>query len=273
MAARGDGMKAWMPRTALPAALTVLLAGAAQAQGSGLSGTWIADLSSQQGLPTDVYSLQDGIYRCRSCTPAREFAADGRVHRVAENVTEAVTILDGRTIATMIVQPEVTRTTTMRVASDGRTATYVSVDWRRGVQGPLRTVYLARRVADGPAGSHAVSGSWRGIRYVSVPIQLRTTTLTDSGSKLGYRTGTGFFYEARVDGPPVPVRGPYDGSISVSVRRDSAGRLVETRRRGGSDIEVRTYTLAPGGRSLEIATTNLATNATFLITARRQGRH
>ncbi|HEY0012761.1 MAG TPA: hypothetical protein VGB79_07900 [Allosphingosinicella sp.] len=259
-----------MLTASLFATLAALLPGEVPAQGSAFSGTWIADLTSQQGLPTDVYSLRGGTYSCRSCVPVRDYPADGRVRAVAGSVSEAVTILDSRTISTLIVQPEVTRTTTMRVAADGRSATYVSIDWRRGIREPLRTVYLARRTAEGPAGAHAVSGTWRGIRYVAVPVQLRTTTLIESGTGLSYRTGSGYFYTAAYEGPSVPIGGPYDGSISVSVRRDSANRLVETRRRGGNEVEVRTYTLAPDGRSMEIATTNLATNATFRITARRQ---
>jgi hypothetical protein len=242
------------------------------AQGSPFTGTWIADLASQQGLPTDVYSLRGGIYSCQSCVPRRDYPADGRLHAVTENVSEAVSIIDARTISTFIVQPDFSRTTTMRVARDGRTATYVSVDCRRGIPGPLRTVYLARRTADGPPGSHRVSGTWQGVRYVSVPIQLRTTTLVERAAGLSYRTGSGYSYTASYGGPFVPIAGPYDGSISVAVRRDPPNRLIETRRRGGTDIEVRTYTLAPDGRSLEIATTNLATSATFRITARRQTR-
>ncbi|HEX8643961.1 MAG TPA: hypothetical protein VF702_08620 [Allosphingosinicella sp.] len=261
-----------MPTNSLIAGLAALLLAEAPVRTGSFTGTWIADLTSQQGLPTDVYSLRDGAYRCASCVPAREHPADGRMHAVAQNLSEAVTIVDARTIATFIVQPEFSRTTTMRVARDGRTATYVSVDWRRGIQGPLRTTYVARRVAAGPPGSHSVSGSWQGVRYVSVPIQLRTTTLVESATGLSYRTGSGYFYTAAYEGPFVPVGGPYDGSILVSVRKDSSHRLVERRRRGGTDIEVRTYTLAPDGRSMEIATTNLATNTTFRITARRQGR-
>jgi hypothetical protein len=159
----------------------------------------------------------------------------------------------------------------MRVAPDGQTATYVSIDGRAGIQGPLRTEYLARRVAPGPAGSHAASGAWEGVRYVSVPIQLRTTILSDSGGQLSYRTGTGYAYAAPIGGAFVPIRGPYDGSISVAVRRLDPYRVLETRRQGGKDIQLRTYTVSPDGISMEIATTNTATNVTFRIMARRQG--
>lgn len=259
-------------RPASGVAAAALLWAAPAAGESLLTGTWVADLESQQGLPTDIYLVRDGTYSCESCAPPRRYPADGRLRPVpgAANVSEAVTIVDPRTLSTRIVQPDLVRTTRMRVARDGRTARYVSIDRRRGIRGPLRTEYLATRVAAAPAGAHAVSGSWKGVRYVSVPIQLRTTVLVDGGDRLGYRSGTGFFYTARYGGAFEPIEGPYDGSLSVAVRKEGANRVVETRRRGGKDVQLRTYTVAPDGQRMEIATTDLATNTTFRITARKQ---
>ena len=239
-----------------------------------LTGTWVADLTSQQGLPTDVYVVHGGTYKCVSCVPARKYPSDGKMRTVVEvpPVSEAVTIIDARTISTRIVEPGLVRTTTMRVAPDGQTAVYVSLDRRQGIEGLLRTEYLARRVAPGPAGSHAVSGSWQGVRYVSVPLQLRTTILSEDGEQFSYRTGTGYSYTASYQGSFVPISGPYDGSTSVSVRKVSPYRVVETRRRGGQEIQTRTYTVGRNGQVMEIATMNPVTNTTFRVTARRQGR-
>jgi hypothetical protein len=255
--------------------VSALLSTASSPQRSPLTGTWVADLASQQGLPTDVYLVRDGIYSCDSCVPPRRYPADGRLRPVATNsaVSEAVTIVDARTLSTRIVQPDLVRTTRMRVARHGQTASYVSLDRRAGIQGILRTEYLAKRTGAGPPGSHAISGTWQGIRYVSVPAQLRTTILTDAGDRLSYRTGTGYSYTATFGGEFAPISGPYDGSTSVSVRRLDPYRLEETRRQGGDTIQVRTYTVSRDGRSMEIATTNLATNTTFRVTARRRGVH
>lgn len=260
-----------MKIAALALVAAALLA-TAPAQDRPLTGTWIDDLDSQQGLATDIYLLRDGVYRCESCVPRREYPADGTLRPVSESprILESVRIVDARTIVTQIVQPGVTRTTRMRVARDGQTARYVSIDRRDGIRGTLRTEYLARRSAAGPAGAHAVSGNWQGLRYVAVPVQLRTTILADHGDGLSYRTGTGFAYTARYDGGYAPIAGPYDGSVSVMIRRLDARRLVETRRRGGADIQMRIYTVAPDGRTMEIATTNLATHSTFRITSRRR---
>lgn len=257
-----------------------LLAGAAFMAGvtagpdSPITGTWVADLDSQQGLPTDVYVVRDGTYSCESCVPPRRYPADGRLRPVAGDpaVSEAVTIVDSRTLSTRIVRPGLDRVTRMKVARDGQSATYVSIDRQRGIKDRLRTEYLARRAGPAPDGAHSASGTWRGLRYVSVPIRLRTTILTDGSERLSYRTGTGYSYSAPYGGGFVPIRGPYDGSLSVSVRRDGSNRVVETRRRDGSDVQRRTYTVSGDGRRLEIATTNLATGTTFRITARRRGK-
>jgi hypothetical protein len=255
-------------------AAAFLVCAAPEGRESPLTGHWVADLGSQQGLPTDIYRVSGGTYSCESCTPRRRYRADGRLRPVAGSpgVSESVAIVDSRTISTRIVQPGLVRTTRMRVARGGRTARYVSTDRRAGTSGLLRTEYVAQRTASGPAGSHAVSGTWRGVRYVSVPVQLRTTMLTDSGEGLAYRTGIGFFYDAPYSGVFVPILGPYDGSLSVSVRKVDANRAVETRRRGSADVQVRTYTVVRDGRRMEIATTDAATGVTFKVTARRRGR-
>jgi hypothetical protein len=269
-AAGAKGRK--MKMAALVIAAGVLLSAAPLPRDRPLTGTWVADLDTQQGLPKDVYLVRDGTYSCESCVPRRHYPADGTLRTVAETprLLEAVRIIDGRTISTRIIQPDLSRTTVMRVARDGRTATYVSTDRRAGIEGTLRTEYLARRTAFGPAGSHAVSGTWQGIRYVSVPLQLRTTILTDRGDELSYRTGTGYSYTARFGGAYEPVSGPYHGSITVAVQRVDRYRVVETRRRGSNVVQVRTYTVAADGRSMEIATTDPATNNTFRATSRRQ---
>jgi hypothetical protein len=251
-----------------------LVCAAPEGRQSPLTGIWVADLGSQQGLPTDVYRVSDGTYSCESCKPARRYPTDGRLRPVAGSpgTSESVAIVDSRTISTHILQPGLVRTTRMRVSPDGRTARYVSTDRRAGIAESLRTEYVAERTASGPAGSHAVSGTWRGVRYVSVPLRLRTTILSDSGDGLVYRTGSGFSYSARYGGGFVPILGPYDGSLSVSVRRIDPYRVVETRRRGSEDVQTRTYTVARDGKRMEIATTDAATGTTFKVTARRRGK-
>jgi hypothetical protein len=247
-----------------------LAAGATQAK-SPLDGVWLADLDTQ-AMPrqVDVYLVKDGVYRCDSCAPPRSYPADGKIRPVAgdpEGASESVAITGPRTMVTHIVEPAIERTTTMTVAPDGRTATYVSLDVRPGVKRPLRTEYLARRTAEAPAGAHPVSGSWQGVRYVSVPDQVRTTELRDDGRSFSYRAPIGVHFKAAFGGAPVAVQGPYGGKVLVTVRRIDARTVEETRTEDGKVTLVRTYAAAPDGSSLETVSRNPQIGSVFRITS------
>jgi hypothetical protein len=235
----------------------------------------VHDLASQQ-MPVmrDEYLVQGGAYRCLSCRPPRSYPADGKLHEVSgdpEARAESVTIAGPRRIVTRIEGPALVRETTMTVAPDGRTAAYVSLDHRPGVAGTLRTEYLARRVAKGPAGAHPVSGVWLGVRYVAVPVEVRTIILADAGGTFSYRAPfVGVSFTAKVDGPPVPVQGPYGGKITAAIRRLSPTAVEEDRWSDGKLVLKRTYALGPDGRSLEIAATDVAAGTTFRSTAHRK---
>jgi hypothetical protein len=240
---------------------------------SPFDGRWVADLASQTGLATDVYLVANGTYRCDSCHPPRAYPADGRPRPIPGDpdvTSESVTIAGPRTIVTRIESPTLHRVTTMTIAPDDATATYVSNDRRPGVTGPLRTVYLARRTAPAPPGAHPVSGSWQGVRYVSAPEQVRTTELRVEGNRLTYRHPLGYGFTARFGGSFVPVHGPYKIPVFAAVRRLGPRTIEETRRSGGKATLVRTYTLAPDGRTLTIASTDPDTGHTFRIAAHRK---
>lgn len=257
----------------LAAALAVAGFPAALQAKSPFDGRWVADLDSQTGLAKDVYLVAGGVYRCDSCRPARAYPADGRPRAVpgdAQVTSEAVTIAGPRTIVTHIESPTLSRVTAMTVSADDRTATYVSRDRRPGVKGPLRSVYLARRTAAAPPGAHIVSGTWQGVRYIAVPEQVRTTELHDDGTRLTYRHPLGYGFTASFGGPFVPVRGPYKVAVFAAVRRIGPRTIEETRKSGGKITLVRTYRLLPGGRTMEIASTEPGTGQTFRIRAHKR---
>jgi hypothetical protein len=245
---------------------------AAAAAPGPFTGRWIAELDSQSGLGKDVYLIADGKYRCNSCRPPRSYPADGKLHSVgdAEGTKEAVTITGPRKIETRIVEPAVTRVTTMEVAPDDRSATYVSIDHRPGIKQPLKTVYLARRVSSGPLGSHPVSGTWQGVRYVRVPELIRTTVLIQNGNHFTYRSPIGATYSALLGGGFVRLRGPYKGKMLAAVRRIGSHKIIETRKENGRVILLRTFTLSPDERSLTTTSRNPITDSSFSITSRKR---
>lgn len=246
--------------------------GASARANSPFNGAWVADLDTQSGLGSDVYLVRGGTYRCTTCEPPRAYPADGKPHLVSGDpdvTSESVTITGPRTIVTHIVGPPLDRTTTMTVADDDRTATYVSIDHRPGIRAALRTEYLARRTAPTPIGAHPVSGTWQGARYITVPREVRTTVLHLTGDRFSYSTPLGTSFTARLGGEYVLVRSREKGGAMVAVRRVSERRIEERIKQGNEVVSTRTFTIAPNGRSLEIATTDLGRGTTFRVTSRR----
>jgi hypothetical protein len=239
---------------------------------SPFDGAWVADLDTQSGLADDVYLVKDGRYSCATCEPPRSYQADGKPHPVAGDpdvVSESVSITGPRTIVTHIVGPPLDRTTSMSVADDDQTATYVSLDRRPGISGVLRTVYLARRAAPAPTGSHPVSGTWQGVRYVEVPPEVRTAMLRVVGDRFSYSTPLGTSFTARLGGGYVPVTSEGSSGATVSVRRSGQRQIEERTKQAGQVVAIRTFTIARDGQTLEIATTDPTRGTTFRVTTRR----
>ncbi len=247
---------------------------AAAPEASPFTGRWISDLSTQDATGiVDDYLVAGGRYVCRSCAPPRDYNADGKPHVVPGDrdvISEAVAALNDHTIRTRIVSATRVRETTMTVAADDKTATYVAVDHRTDLPGVLRTEYLARRIAPSPAGANRVSGQWRGVRYVSVPEALRRIDLKVDATTFSYRHPTGAHYTAVIDGGPAPVQTPHGIVAQAKVQRLDARSFVETRYVAGKLASRRTYTLASDGKSLLIETYDPDTKVTFSATSRRR---
>lgn len=240
---------------------------------SAFTGTWLADLDAQSGLSADIYLVANGTYECRSCTPPRAYPVHGRLRPVggaAEPILEAMKITGARSIETHIVGRALDRTTTMTVAADDATATYISLDRRPGIRGVLRTEYLARRVSPAPSGAHPVSGTWQGVRYVAVPAEVRTTWLRERNGYLSYRTPLGTSFTAKIGGGYVPIRTAQGSGYRAAVRRLGPRRLEERIKRNEVVVAIRIFTVAPDGASMEIANGDGEGNPGFHTIARRQ---
>ena len=248
-----------------------LFATSAPAAAQGVfDGKWIADLRVQDatGL-VDDYLVAGGRYACRSCDPPGAYALDGKLHPIVgdpEIDSESVTILGPRAILTREISPVRVREVTMTVSPDNTTATYVTIDRRTDIPGRLRTEYVARRIAPAPRGAHLVSGRWRGLRYVSMPPPYRERNIHQEGERLTVFTPRGGAYAATLGGPFERVG---KGDIWVAFKQTDPRTLTETMKSGEKVIQVRTYTLAADGKSLDIATTDAVTGVTYRSVSRR----
>jgi len=103
------------------------------------------------------------------------------------------------------------------------------------------------RVAAGPAGSHALSGSWAATKIADVSPEEITLTLKADADMLHMSAPTGVSYDAKLDGTPTPIKGDPAGA-SVSVKRLSGTAYQETDTVGGKVIKVNTFTLGSDGK-------------------------
>ena len=217
-----------------------------------IDGTWVGDVASVkfEGKP-DEYLLQNGTFVCKSCTPPRSIAADGAYHLVANYAyydAESVTVVDDKTvrISRMLKGREMGHST-MAVTADGSTLTTNWTDTSDPKAKPSTGSFEETRVAGGPAGSHALSGSWAASKIADVSADEITLTLKADGDMLHMSSPTGVSYDARLDGTPAPITGDLAGA-TVSVRRLSANSYQETDTASGKVVKVNTFTLGADGK-------------------------
>lgn len=198
---------------------------------SAYDGVWKVDLSSVQ-LPDrpQVWSLQDGIYSCSSCVPAYAIPADGQFHKV-EGYSYwdemSLRIVDDRTIddAQRLKGRQVTATRS-QVSADGNT---LKVTWSdtSAPNGMASTGEGAlSRIAAGPAGAHAISGSWKSEAVANLSENSLIVTMRLADGVFSFESGDGYSFETTLGGAAVPVVGDLAGA-TASVRQLSDGSLEE----------------------------------------------
>lgn len=224
---------------------------ATAAAGGTIDGTWKADLSTIQidGKPDELL-LKDGKYSCSTCKPPLSVAADGAFHAVtgrpyADQIS--VKVDDDHTITrTAQKAGKETGTSTLSVSGDGKTLTVNWKDSSTPNAAPITGKYTETRVADAPAGAHAVSGSWKPDKVNDVSADALTTTYKLSGDTLTM-TSAGQTYTAKLGGPAAPVQGDIGGT-TVSVEKAGDNAIRETYHREGQVVSVATSTIGADGK-------------------------
>jgi hypothetical protein len=125
------------------------------------------------------------------------------------------------------------------------------------------------RVAAGPAGSNAISGSWRMTKMENMSDNGIQWTYKVSGDELTMTTPTGQSYTAKMDGTEVPYKGD-PGITTVSVKKMGKDTLEETDKRDGKVIGVMKSTLNSDGKTMRIVYEDKRTGQTTKSTATKQ---
>jgi hypothetical protein len=251
----------------------LLTPGLAMAQ-SAFDGTWKIDLKSAQ-FPTkpDVYLLQDGMYHCKTCVPPIDIKADGQDQKVTGHPyydTSSIKVLDDRTIEeTDKKNGKTVATGKTWVSADGNTLMFEFRDSSNTNADPVTGKGEETRVAKGPTGSHAISGSWRTAKVENVSDNGLTFTNKVEGDSLTMTNPTGQSYTAKLDGTEAPYKGD-PGTTSVSVKRLDKNTVEETDKRDGKVISVSRMTIAADGKTMAIAVDDKLHGTTFQVTAQKQ---
>jgi len=246
--------------------------GAAMAQNA-LDGTWKVDLNNAKlSSKPDIYLLRDGMWHCKTCVPAIDVKADGQDQTVAGHPyydSISITIVDDHTVQqTTKKAGKVVGTSKSTVSADGKTLTSEG-SFRSANGQEVASKGEATRVANGPAGSHAVSGSWRDSKVDSVSDNGLTVTFKVQGDSLTMTSPTGENYTAKLDGTDAPYNGD-PGITSVSVRRLGKNAIEESDKRDGKVISVSKITVASSGQSLTMEFADKLHGTTSEFSAEKQ---
>jgi len=238
-----------------------------------IDGTWKADLASTQidEEPT-VTLLKDGVYSCSTCTPPLTVTADGAFHAVADRPyydSMSVKMVDDKTVTTVRKKGDrVIGETTMTVSADGNSRAFTFSDSGTPGAKPVTGKGSDTRVGPAPAGSHAISGSWKTAKYDNISDDGLTFSFRLDGDTLNMSSPAGQSYAAKLDGTAAPIKGD-TGGTTVSVERLAPNSFRETSTRDGKVVNVTTMTVGADGKLTAVSENKLRKD-TMRYTATRQ---
>jgi hypothetical protein len=249
-------MEAAMKRLSFFVVFAALLVPTLAAAQNLFDGTWKVDMS-KVNFPEkpDVFLLQKGMYSCKSCNPPYTIKADGKDHAVTGHPyfnTVEIKVVDDRTIEeTDKKGGMVVSTSTSSVSPDGDTMSFSFSDSSNTNGGPPVTGRgQASRVAKGPAGSNAISGSWRTTAIQGLSQNATQWTYKVNGDEITMTAPTGQSYTAKLNGADAPMKGD-PGVTSVSLKTIGNNILEETDKRRGKVIGILRLAVAKDGKTAQ----------------------
>jgi hypothetical protein len=253
--------------------VSLFIPGFATAQ-SAFDGTWKIDVNKAEfPKKPDVYLLQNGMYECKTCAPPIKIKADGQDQTVTGDPyrdTVAIKVISDHEIEeTDKKNGKTVATSTTTVSPGGSTLTFEFNDSSNTNAAPITGKGEAARAAKGPAGSNAISGSWRTTKFESISDNAITWTYKVSGDELTMTTPTGQSYTAKLDGTEAPFKGD-PGTTGVSVKIMGKDTLEETDKRGDKVITVSKMTLEPDGKTAKIVSEDKLRGTTIQFVAEKQ---
>lgn len=215
-------------------------------------GTWVSDVGAAQfSKKPHTYVLNKGMYTCSTCVPKISVKADGQdqavsgsnyfntmaIHEVDANTVEEVDKKDGKTMYK----------DTMTVSADGKTLTDKFEDDTEDK--PVTGEMILSRIDKGPAGSHAMSGSWRTEKMANMSSNGITVTLQSTPNGMKMSDNNGQSYDVKFDGKDYPIQGD-PGNTMVSLKKVDANTMDETDKRNGKVVYTAHITVSADGKTI-----------------------
>ncbi len=238
---------------------------ASPAAAGSIDGTWKADIDSVQfDRKPDEYLLQAGQYSCKSCAPTYTVAADGAFHAVSLPYADSMSVKvddDHNITRTAKKGGRQIGQTKMSVSADGNTLTGSFNDTSVENAPPSKGEYTETRLSPAPAGAHAVSGQWKTTKLANFNAEQLTFTFKTEGDIVHYSSPSGYSYDAKLDGPDVPIKGDI-ANTTASVKKSGDNSYQETDKRDGKVVGVATFTLGADGKLNVVSEDKLAGTTT-----------
>lgn len=242
---------------------------------SAFNGTWKTDMNKVDfSKKPDVFVLQGGMYTCKTCIPPYTVKADGTDQPISGHPyvdSVAITVVSDHEIKeTDKKDGKVVGTATTTISSDGNTATTEFSDSSNTNGGPPVTGKAeAVRVAKGPAGSNAISGSWRTTKIEGISDNATSVTYKVDGDDLTMTNPTGQSYTAKLNGTEAPMKGD-PGVSSVKVKMIGKDTFEETDLRDGKVVGVFKMTVSDGSSVAHASFTDSRNNRTTTFEMTKQ---
>jgi len=234
---------------------------------SPFDGTWKIDLSKTQyqGKPS-TYLLQNGTYECSSCDPKYTLKADGTDQPAPPGAinydTRTIKVVDDKTVEfTSKKGGKVVTSVKDTVSADGKTETVEFIIYPETSKQPVTGKETMTRVAAGPPGSHAISGSWQVQKMLSESANALTITYKGTTNGLMMSRPTGESFETKFDGKDYPIKGN-PGVTTVSLIKMSDRSFDQTDKRDGKIVEVVHWTVSADGKTMTEKEENKVTGRT-----------
>ena len=222
---------------------------------SPFDGTWVSDLGAAQfSKKPHTYELNKGMYTCSTCVPKISVKADGKdqpvsgsnyfntvaIREVDANTTEEVDKKDGKTMFK----------DTLTVSADGKTLTDKYEDDSEAK--PVTGEVIRSRISNGPAGAHAISGSWRTEKVTNVSSNGLTFTMQSTPDGMKGSDNNGASWEVKFDGKDYPIHGD-PGNTTISLKKVNDRTMDETDKRNGKIVNTARLTVSGDGKKMTYA--------------------